>query len=191
MGLRLAMAFCLAALTVGCGGASAGRADVEPESMPPGGTFTGVWSSPQYGEMQLVQTGSHVVGRYQKNERVGRIQGTVQGDLLRFQWEEKREMVQGRPTITRGRGYFKYEIGDDGRHYAIGEWGIDNSEVGGGPWRAYKLKGREPTIDTAGGDEAPGSSDDGFDDAPPPAEEAGTTGEPAPADDTLEGLDEF
>jgi hypothetical protein len=136
-----------------CGGAQ-GRADVEPEKMPPQGSFTGVWSSPQYGEMHMRQSGSHVIGRYEKDQRKGRIQGTVEGDLMRFQWEEKRELVRGDPTVTRGRGYFKYKIGQDGKHYLVGEWGLDDNETGGGPWRAYKLEGRKPEVNTSGGSQS-------------------------------------
>lgn len=195
------------ALLVGCGG-SAKRADVDPEPMPDNGSFSGVWSSPQYGEMHMVQTGSQVVGEYKKNERRGRFQGTVQGDLLRFQWEERRALVRGRPTITKGRGYFKYEIGEDERHYIVGEWGLDDAETGGGPWRAYKLKGREPKLRSSGGDSGGGGQqapppEDDYEDTAPAEEPAaadtdpdvgGETGggnEPEPVDDALEGLDDY
>ena len=31
----------------------------------------------------------------------------VEGDLLVFQWEDRRELVQGKPQIRRGKGYFQ------------------------------------------------------------------------------------
>ena len=43
-----------------CGGGGGGRANVTPGVMPPGETMTGVYQSPQYGEMHLVQTGVQV-----------------------------------------------------------------------------------------------------------------------------------
>ena len=150
-------------MLVGCGGAS-GRADVTPGSMPQGGSFTGVFHSPQYGEMHMMQQGSAVVGRYTKDERRGRIQGTVQGDIMRFEWTERREMVMGRGQMTRGRGFFRYSIGEDGKHNLLGEWGLDDNEVGGGVWNAYRMNNRRPEIDASGGGgEAEGEQLEEFD----------------------------
>lgn len=131
----------LLALAAGCGGAGV---NIPQGPMPQGGTFTGVWNSPQYGEMHLVQTGSSVVGEYTKDERRGRIQGTVQGNVLRFEWSEQRELVAGRPIVTRGRGFFHYAIGDDGDHYIRGQWGHDQNMSGGGEWNAVRHRRRSP-----------------------------------------------
>src|SRR5262245_34452847 len=109
VGLELSLAMAAA----GCGGGGR-RANVSPGPMPEGGTFTGIWHSPQYGEMHLSQTGTQVIGCYTKDERRGRIQGTVQGNLMRFEWSERRELVSGRPVTTRGHGYFQYRVGEDG-----------------------------------------------------------------------------
>jgi hypothetical protein len=135
------------ALVAGCGG---GGVNIPEGPMPDGGSFTGVWHSPQYGEMQLVQTGSAVVGEYTKDERHGRIQGTAQGNVLRFEWSEERELEAGHPVTTRGRGYFRSAIGDDGDHYIQGEWGNDNNVTGGGPWNAVRDRRRQPTLASDG-----------------------------------------
>ena len=79
----------LLGLMVGCGGSQKPKAGPLPE----GATFYGVWQSPQYGSMHLCQSGRQVVGDYVKNERAGRIQGDIDGDLLVFQWEDRRELV--------------------------------------------------------------------------------------------------
>ncbi len=134
----------LLSLSPGCGGDGIRHANVSPGVMPAGQTFTGVWHSPQYGEMQMVQTGSQVVGEYTQDERHGRIQGTAQGDLMRFEWTEQRELVMGRPTTTRGHGYFQFQIGADTDSYIVGEWGHDQNETGGGPWRAARDRRRQP-----------------------------------------------
>lgn len=149
--LMIGLAACVSALAMGCGGGG-GRANVSPASMPEGGDYSGIWHSMQYGEMHLAQTGTQVVGCYTKDERNGRIQGTVQGNLMRFEWSERREMVSGRPTLTRGRGYFQYEIGGDTDHYARGQWGHDDNETGGGPWVAVRdrRRTRRPDPDTCG-----------------------------------------
>jgi len=127
-------------LMLGCGGSQKPKAG----PMPQGATFYGVWQSPQYGSMHLCQSGKQVIGDYVKNERAGRIQGDVEGDLLVFQWEDRRELVQGKPQIRRGKGYFHIEIGDDGDQYLKGEWGMDEEMAGGGPWNAVKLRRGEP-----------------------------------------------
>lgn len=155
-------------LIAGCGGA--GRANISPGAMPGGETFTGVWHSPQYGEMQLVQTGNSVVGEYVHDERRGRIQGSATGDLLRFEWSESRELVSGRPNTTRGRGYFRFQVGEDNDRYLVGEWGHDANETGGGPWRAVRDRRRRPSL--SGGAAAgssgsePGGGAEGGDDFP-------------------------
>jgi hypothetical protein len=153
--LLVPIALSLSLALLGCGGAS-GRASVTPGVMPAGETFTGVWHSPQYGEMQLVQTGNSVIGEYTHDERRGRIQGTATGDLLRFEWTERRELVAGRPTTTRGRGYFRFEVGDDTDRYIVGEWGHDDNETGGGPWRAVRDRRRRASL--AGGGTSGGAS---------------------------------
>lgn len=125
---------------LGCGGSQKPKAG----PLPQGAAFYGVWQSPQYGNMHLCQSGKKVIGDYVKHERRGRIQGTVDGDLLTFQWEDHRELVQGVPQERRGQGYFRIEIGEDGDQYLKGEWGMDDEMSGGGPWNAVKLRRGEP-----------------------------------------------
>lgn len=155
------LALVAVALMAACGGPS-NLADVTAEPMPDGESFTGVYASEQYGEMHLVQTGVGVIGEFRKDDRSGTIQGTTDGNLLRFRWTQTRELVRGRPTESEGRGYFTYVMGEDGRAYLVGEWGLDDAEVGGGPWRAYKLRNREPelqTLGTGGGEDAAGETE--------------------------------
>ena len=173
--MRVTMAILFGALSLAVAGCGGGGVDVPEGPMPQGGTFSGVWHSPQYGEMQMVQTGQNVVGEYVKDERRGRIQGTVRGNVMRFEWSENRELVAGRPIVTRGRGYFRYAIGEDGDHYVRGEWGHDDDMAGGGPWNAVRdrrqpsLSGRSESssggddvedFDSAGGGDSFDSADD-------------------------------
>lgn len=183
-------------LVAGCGGGG-GRANVSPGVMPSGETFTGVWHSPQYGEMQLVQTGNSVVGEYVHDERRGRIQGTATGDLLRFEWSENRELVSGRPVTTRGRGYFRFQVGEDNDRYLVGEWGHDANETGGGPWRAVRDRRRRPSLSggassgTSGSDSGSTGGDDfpeagGGDAFPGEGSSSGSSGSGGSSD--LDGL---
>lgn len=155
-----------------CGGGNAG---VSAGPMPSEGSFTGVYFSPQYGEMHMIQNGSSVIGEYKKDERTGRIQGDADGNLMRFEWTESRAMVSNRPTVTRGRGYFRYSINPtNDEHQIDGEWGLDDDETGGGPWTAVKSKRRQPRLSTdrdSSGDGDTGSSEDYGDDTGGDSEE--------------------
>jgi hypothetical protein len=194
--LTLALALALSVGPAGAGLAACGgpgRANITAGTMPAGQTFTGVWHSPQYGEMQMVQTGNQVVAEYIQDERRGRIQGTVQGDLLRFEWSERRELVAGRPVTTRGRGYFRFVVGDDTDSYIVGEWGHDDNETGGGPWRGVRDRRRRPRLSTdsgggstAGGDD--GGGEEGGDDLDSPGSSSGGMGTSSSGGDDLGDL---
>jgi len=129
--------------------------------MPEGGSFHGVYFSPQYGEMNLVQNGSAVVGEYKQEMRSGRIQGEAKGDLLKFEWTEKKSLVSNRAQESRGHGYFRYLIDKaNGDHVIKGEWGLGDSETGS-PWNAFKSKGKEPKLSTqSSGGESSDSSEE-------------------------------
>src|SRR5262245_6681034 len=104
----LGWAIALVGLAVGCGGG--GNASITPGKMPDNGSFSGVYFSPQYGEMHLVQNGNAVTGKYKKDERSGKIQGEADGDVLSFEWVEAKAMVSNRPQESRGHGYFRYVV---------------------------------------------------------------------------------
>lgn len=160
--MRPAILLCLLTIALvslptlqGCGGAPKHTVQVGP--MPAGATFTGVWFSPQYGELHIEQNGSTAIGRYSKDERSGRIQGTVEGDVLRFEWTESRELIVGRPVETKGHGYFKIVKDEADDTWRLdGRWGNDASETDGGPWTAVKSKTRKPEVS---GDGSGGSSE--------------------------------
>jgi hypothetical protein len=166
-------------LVIGCGGSS--TANIDPGTMPENGTYTGVYFSPQYGEMHLVQNGSAVVGKYEKDERSGKIQGEAEGDVLRFEWTEYKAMVSNRPQETRGHGYFRYMIdASNGDHILKGRWGLNDEDSTGGEWNAYKSRSREPDLDsidepTSGGeaDSIDEDIDDSSGDSSDDASEAG------------------
>jgi hypothetical protein len=178
----LVMSAVFAMVAAGCGGAG-GRVALTPGAMPEGGEFGGVWNSPQYGRMDMVQTGSTIVGEYTKNERSGRLEGTAQGDLMRFTWTERRELVAGVPRVNRGRGYFRI-VKDAEGFKLLGEWGHDDSETGGGPWNAVRTRWRPRLSGGSDGEGDSGGDDAGGDDSS--ASEGG--GESSEGSDDLDGL---
>jgi hypothetical protein len=178
--MRSAFAFGLAVLLLGCGG---GKPAVKAGPMPENGTFTGVFYSPQYGEMHMVQNGNAVVGKYKKDERGGKIQGEVDGDLMRFEWTEFKAMVSNRPQTTRGHGYFRYMVdASNGDHLLKGRWGLDDDDSNGGEWSAYKSKKGEPDLehfanDLPGAESGGGDSSSGSDDSSSSGSSGGSEGD--------------
>ena len=149
-GLGLAVLFLTA-----CGGS--GTTSLQVGTMPDGGSFQGVYFSPQYGEMHMVQNGNAVVGKYKKDERSGSIQGEVEGDVMRFEWKELKAMVSNRPQESTGHGYFRYMVDPStGDHVIKGRWGLADNDTNGGEWNAYKSKTREPDLEAFGGGDSSG-----------------------------------
>jgi hypothetical protein len=146
-------------LVVGCGGSSG--ANVSSAPMPEGGNWSGVYYSPQYGEMHLVQNGSAVAGRFKKDERSGDIQGEAEGNLLEFEWVEYKAMVSNRPQETKGHGYFQYMVDpNSGDHVLKGRWGMGDDNSNGGEWNAYRARNKEPDPDSLREETSGGESDD-------------------------------
>jgi hypothetical protein len=168
-------------LVIGCGGGS--TANIDPGTMPENGTYSGVYFSPQYGEMHLVQNGTAVVGKFKKDERSGKIQGEADGDVLRFEWTEYKAMVSNRPQETRGHGYFRYMIdASNGDHVLKGRWGLNDDDSTGGEWNAYKSRTREPDLESLDGEPTSGGEGDSLD------EDADTTSDSS--EDASEAGDE-
>lgn len=160
-GLRSLVMLCAMVLATACGG---GGANIPSgTTMPDGGTYTGVYHSPQYGEMHLIEDNGLVHGRYELDERRGTIQGELDGNVLHFEWVERKAMVSNRPTETVGHGYFQYMIDpSNGDHILKGRWGLGDDATGGGEWNAYKMKNREPSVgsESSGGDSGGDMGDD-------------------------------
>src|SRR5690554_8116161 len=79
----------------------------QPQPMPAGQDFTGVWYSPQFEHMNLRQTGDRVAGVYTYRTG-GRIEGTVDGNLLTFTWVEPGDK-QRAPRKMHGDGHLRLD----------------------------------------------------------------------------------
>lgn len=181
--MRRTVLMAVAVMAVSCGGqqassyvwndvdeASGQRVNVAQGAMPAGQSFTGVYRSPQIGDIEMVQTGDSIVGQYEYDRGSchvrAHIEGNVSGNLMRFNWrEDHRPCGRIQPVI--GRAYFLYHLEEtDGvaRGRLFGRWGYQEDDHSGGPWTAFKQMGRQPTMQQdsdAGTPENSGSSSGG------------------------------
>jgi hypothetical protein len=102
------MKLLVGAVVVICATAAAAYADVT-------GTYNGTW-----GATTLVQVGDHVTGTYAYNN--GRIDGVLDGTVMRFAWQERR-----------GAGHGVFVVASGGE--LIGTWGNGDDDHSSGVWR--------------------------------------------------------
>lgn len=116
----------------------------EAQPMPADQNFTGVWYSPQFEHMNLRQTGDRVAGVYTYRSG-GRIEGTVDGNILTFTWVEPGDKQRARRKMN-GSAYLQLvETPDENHDYALkGEWGYEEDLRGGGPWEATWVRSLTP-----------------------------------------------
>jgi len=132
----LGTALLAVALFAACS-SSKGQQIPDPGPMPDGADFEGVWFSPQYKHMYLTQSGDRVTGVY-SYERGGKLTGTVQGDLLKFEWRDA-GAKQSAQRSMKGRGFLKL-VEEDGEKKLEGEWGYGERYRGAGPWTAEYIR---------------------------------------------------
>ncbi|MFB6263073.1 MAG: hypothetical protein ABEL76_05530 [Bradymonadaceae bacterium] len=133
------LAALVALTTTGCSHESAVP---DPAPRPSGADFSGVWYSPQFEHMYLRQNGNEVTGVY-TYETGGRLEGTVEGNLLTFEWVEPGSKKRAVKRMS-GHGYLQL-VRRDGKLKLVGEWGYREDHRGGGPWRAEFIRKLEPT----------------------------------------------
>ena len=109
----------LVAFLIGGGIANADRTSTGKPTLDISGSYTSNW-----GAVTLRQNGNHVTGRYVYQE--GRLEGDLDGNMLRYTWHEK---------DSSGRGV--WVIATNGE--LIGTWGVSDDLSGGG-WRLTPAK---------------------------------------------------
>jgi hypothetical protein len=148
-------------------------ADVEPEPMPDGAEWDGVYYDMLFGNLHLESDGNLVKGKWQRPRKGqwGKLTGNADGNVLRFDWEEFVDGLVGPNSRKRGKGYFVYKRpeGDNVDDVIEGEIGRGEDEVGT-EWRAIKQRNVEPDLDSIGG---AGSSEVGGGDWDSPNKEKG------------------
>ena len=134
---RILGALGLIGLLVGAGCGNKGQNIPDPGPIPSGADYAGVWYSPQFEHMYLRQTGNKVEGVY-TYESGGTLEGTVDGNLLRFSWNDPGSKETATRTME-GHGYFRMVKEDDVLRLK-GEWGYDEQYTGAGPWNAEYVR---------------------------------------------------
>ena len=135
--------------TVGCGGGGAKAPIFKPGEMPEGATWRGVYYSPIYGNLHLVEDGGDMKGAWRTvaGDAWGELTGKAEGNLLRFEWVEHRIGMVGPSADRSGHGYFRYvrkrtETTKDPDEIQ-GEWGLGEKETGNA-WKATRQTNLEP-----------------------------------------------
>ncbi|MCA9537463.1 MAG: hypothetical protein KC620_01165 [Myxococcales bacterium] len=136
--MRFMLALCFALTAPFFLACSAGPdTTVRPGPPIPGLNLSGKWYSAEFGDMRLVQNGNDVTGTYEHPrgpDHNGRVKGRVEGDLLRIEWVQPGNPIAAVQPL-RGRAWFRLK---QGGNFMEGQWGYDDSESDGGPWKAEK-----------------------------------------------------
>jgi hypothetical protein len=184
MKIRFVRAVCGVAVlfALGCGGPQkATSVEIAPGPMPEGGGFDGVFQSPAYGRMEFTAQGANVIGLYEGERHYGKIEGTINGNVLSFKWTQWKQDLQGKERTSTGHGYFRYIIDEEKTsgapkkvHKIEGEWGYDTDNAGN-PWKAVRLERAKKQLKPHAAEED-GMGEDysqsaGFDSAAAPTEE--------------------
>lgn len=129
-------------------------ANVEAGPMPDGADWDGVYYDMLFGNLHLEADGNLVNGKWQRPRKGqwGQLKGNLDGNLLRFDWEEFVDGLVGPNSKKRGKGYFVYKRpeGDNVDDIIEGEIGKGEDEVGT-EWRAIKQRNVKPDLDSIGG----------------------------------------
>lgn len=191
-------------LTTSCGKDGSGApkvAKVTAGEMPLDGEWTGVYYDPYYGNLHLIREGDMVTGKWRKDagDSWGELSGTIDENLLRYEWREHKIGMVGASADTGGKGYFLYKSSGvkNDPDYIEGERGFGEDEVGQ-KWKGIKQANvvpnpdevmpdetEEPTVssgwdDEGGGapkgdaDEPSGGGDEGGDDTEPSGDDGNT-----------------
>ncbi|NLN61322.1 MAG: hypothetical protein GX146_00370 [Myxococcales bacterium] len=140
--MMIAIALVAASLAA-CGG-NPHRKTLTPGNIHPDGSFDGVFHSEAYGRMEFTVNGDKAAGLYEGERHYGKIDGTINGDIMLFKWYQWNEDLSGKVRQSSGRGYFRYEVIDEGTvqqsrltHFLKGEWGYGDDNAGN-PWEAVR-----------------------------------------------------
>ncbi len=145
--------FSLAPLAIaGCGGTENKTASVKPDNMPEGEEWAGVYYHPIYGELHLIEQETNVIGKWKRRDESawGELTGVKTGNVVHFQWKEKKYGLVGPSAESHGKGYFVYKKNENDLGVLDGQWGLGSDEIGS-EWKATKQKNKRPDLKSISG----------------------------------------
>ena len=147
---------------VACGGPPPNQANIKPDNMPEGETWSGVYFHPVYGYLHMVQNDNNVVGKWKRADQSawGELSGVATGNVVHFTWKEHKYGLVGPAAESKGKGYFVYKMGAEKIAELDGQFGIDNDETGA-DWHNIKQIRMTPDLKSIKGDSSvqPASKD--------------------------------
>jgi len=157
---RREMTFLLAAgaFLAACGGEKMNVANIKPDNMPDGETWTGVYYHPVYGYLHMVESDNNVIGKWKRTDQSawGELSGVKTGNVLHYQWKEHKYGMVGPSSVSAGKGYFKYSMGSEGFAVLDGQFGVGDDETGA-DWACKKQVRMNPDLNSIKGDTGGGS----------------------------------
>lgn len=184
-GFSLALGVALSLSACGPGSGEVKHAQITAGSLPAGEEWNGVYFSPQFGYLHLVSDNKSANGAWRTaaGDAWGEMSGECEGDILRYQWTERKIGAIGADAEKKGHGYFRYTKPKEGEAAKIvGEWGLGESDAGA-PWEAVKQIRMEPKPETVRPDEVEGRTNvGGWDDSEDKSKDSSdSSGDPAPS----------
>jgi hypothetical protein len=158
LALALTAPVSLAATACSSGPNPATHPVIKAGEMPQGGEWQGVYFSPLYGYLHIVTDGKAVNGAWRTaaGDAFGELHGEIDGNVLKYEWKERRIGAVGADAVKKGKGYFVYTIPKEGEAHEIhGEWGLGD-DTGGNKWQAVKQKNMPPDLKSVQPDEYEG-----------------------------------
>ena len=140
----------------------------------------------------IVADGDYVNGAWRTaaGDADGEMAGKTDGNLMKYEWKERRIGAVGADAVKTGKGYFVYMVPKEGEAHEIrGEWGLGENEAGN-KWEALKQTNMPPDLASVKPDEYEGNVKGGGWDSGE-GEEGASDGDSseAPSDSSSEGSD--
>jgi hypothetical protein len=163
--LSLSLVLSVAGALVACGPGSGDvqHAHEKPGAMPAGNEWNGVYFSQEFGYLHLVSDNRSANGAWRTTagDAWGEMTGTIEGDLMHYEWTERKIGAIGADATKKGHGWFRYTVPKEGEAAVIaGEWGLGESDAGA-PWKAVKQLHMDPKPESVRPDEIEGNTNVG------------------------------
>ncbi|MDF3066362.1 MAG: hypothetical protein K0R38_1963 [Polyangiaceae bacterium] len=140
--LRRTLSGLMLSSALSCSAASpAAATPPAPAPMPPGNNWRGLYQGPYHLILNIWAEGTRAQGNWRAvGDREGMFTGTVNGNLLVFDWTER---ARDKQETWSGSGYFVYSAAAPDRPAEIfGEWGMGSARKVSSWWA--KKRAEEP-----------------------------------------------